>query len=148
MVGFFGLSEIHFAVRRADGQSDIVISPGSVTILVGPNNSGKSTALREIHQLYMGLPFDALQARVVRNIKMVEPESWATLLSTIAPWKIAPSRPPHRWDGGLVPRDPEARYLEFGTRGGVSVSILENDVLAQEGFPSGLDMNSYRHMVM
>lgn len=126
MVGFFNLSEIHFAAGATDGHNGTVIQPSSVTVVVGPSNSGKSTALREIQQLYMGLPPESLNGRVVRGVGVVEPKTWATLLSSIAPWRIVPSRPPHRWEGGLIPQDPDARLQIFGVRGGATVSLFEN----------------------
>lgn len=146
MVGFFNLSEIHFAAGTTDGHNGTVIQPSSVTVVVGPSNSGKSTALREIQQLYMGLPPESLNGRVVRGVGVAEPKTWATLLSSIAPWRIVPSRSPHRWEGGLIPQDPDARLQIFGVRGGATVSLLENAFLSQESYPS--DLSTYRQFLM
>lgn len=144
MVGFFGLSEIHFAARRADGQGNTVISPGSVTILVGPNNSGKSTALREIHQLYLDLPTRTERPQVVRQIVVPEPTNWTDLLGSISPWEITPVHIPYGRDAGMTPVIHDDTVLQYGLSGGHTVRIAKIALLSHDNFQAGLRSLSLR----
>jgi ABC-type proline/glycine betaine transport system ATPase subunit len=43
------VSELRFAVGPSNARPPLTVQPKNLTILVGPNNSGKSQTLREIN---------------------------------------------------------------------------------------------------
>jgi AAA domain len=57
------------SVTFSDGR-ELEVPETGVVVLVGPNNSGKSAALREIYRLLTGVPFQAHEPplRVVRAV--------------------------------------------------------------------------------
>jgi hypothetical protein len=71
-------------------------TPSPVTVLVGPNNSGKSLALREIDAWTRGS--DERRA-VIEEIDVLRPESRAEVESLIAPFVTSPN------EGEIAPPD-------------------------------------------
>lgn len=58
MKGTLRLSKLQFRAGAAPGETPLVLSPGTVTIFVGPNNAGKSLSLREIEAWCLGKDVD------------------------------------------------------------------------------------------
>lgn len=137
---FLTISEINFLAGESDGQPGTVVNPSPVTIFVGPNNSGKSTALREIQQLYAGSPTNHEDHKLVRSIELTEPADWDTLFGTMAPWRI---ESPHLFSqsnasvGSHTFNDSD---LVFGADSGNIVGISQSEIQAHEPyiFPSKL----------
>jgi energy-coupling factor transporter ATP-binding protein EcfA2 len=59
------LNEVQLEFGTSAGQRSLTFSPGSMTIFVGPNNSGKSLALREIHTLIVN---EQSQRRIISRL--------------------------------------------------------------------------------
>lgn len=71
MPGTLQIKHIKFRAGSRPGNPPLEIQPSKVLILVGPNNSGKSLALREIESWCLG---QNLQPRVVENVELDFPE--------------------------------------------------------------------------
>lgn len=95
MPGTLRLSKIKFRAGAGPGKPPLETSPGTVLILVGPNNSGKSLALREIENWCSGQ--DAIR-KVVDSLEVDFPDS-PTVAEELAR-KFESSPPPDR---GLTP---------------------------------------------
>ncbi len=80
MVGVLGITEIAFKVGSAPEKPPLVINPGTVLVFVGPNNSGKSVALKEIEAWCFG---QDVRMKVIDTVKVsfpVDPEEGENLL--------------------------------------------------------------------
>ena len=63
------VNEVRFAVGPAPGASPLVLKPSAMTVFVGPNNCGKSTALKEIAIPLIHPPYgDTERRNVVSSI--------------------------------------------------------------------------------
>lgn len=63
----------------------------SVTVFVGPNNSGKSTALREIEQICTGIK---RHRYIIKNASISNPETYEDAIQSISSF-IGPTPPNH-----------------------------------------------------
>ena len=72
MSGSLRITTLGFHAGRRPGDPGLEIKPGTVLIFVGPNNSGKSLALREIESWCVGQDTDR---KVVRLIELDFPDS-------------------------------------------------------------------------
>jgi hypothetical protein len=62
------LEHVTFAAGAVTGAAPLRVRPAPITILVGPNNCGKSLALREVEQLLTDQHFDRGGLLVVRDV--------------------------------------------------------------------------------
>jgi hypothetical protein len=69
---------VDLIIRSRDGGESRTITPGLVTLLLGPNNSGKSLALREIESLARGA--DPATTRLVAGLRLQPPDTATDLL--------------------------------------------------------------------
>ncbi len=67
-----GFSRIHFTAGPRVGATPLEISPSSLVLLVGPNNSGKSLALRELESWCEG---EEISGLVISELQITAPES-------------------------------------------------------------------------
>lgn len=76
------ITEVKLALQG--GSRTIGFGAGPITILVGPNNSGKTTLLREIHT-YLQNPSAQRQFRLLQAISLFEPsrETWFSRMQEI-----------------------------------------------------------------
>lgn len=81
------LSKIQFAGSRDSKLEGLSIEPGNITLLVGPNNSGKSQALREIESYCCE---NVTPSKVIKNIQLHYPESAAEINTLLNQYKIEP----------------------------------------------------------
>jgi len=86
-------SPYHYNFTRITFNDGTSISPGPLTVFVGPNNSGKSRALRDVASLTTGN--DAPQTVVVRDVEAHYPTSLRELRES---YDVDPCQEP----GGLV----------------------------------------------
>lgn len=108
-----GIKELTFA-SGPDGKTPLPISPASVMILVGPNNSGKSLALREV-EAFCSVPDP--KTLVISDVALVYPENFNEALKLINKFK---TKPP---EGTIIEND--QIYAHYYTPGsGSHQSIL------------------------
>ena len=101
-----GIEELTFT-RGPDGSTPLSVTPTPVVVLVGPNNSGKSLALREVEAFCsMSDP----KTRVVSDVKLTYPHSMDEVLELLAKFKTDP--PP----GEVIQKGD--MYLNYYTPGG------------------------------
>ncbi len=81
------LSKIQFAEGRDSEFEGLSIEPGNITLLVGPNNSGKSQALREIESYCCEYK---TPSKVIKNIQLHYPESVPAINTLLNQFKIEP----------------------------------------------------------
>ncbi len=79
------ISQIDFKAKAINTRADTTIKPSEITIFVGPNNSGKSLALREINAWLNG---DNIDTKVIKNIHLTFPkyqeiENWLVKLEAV-----------------------------------------------------------------
>jgi len=118
MAGSLRISQLTFRAGRAAGDEPLGIAPSNVVVLVGPNNSGKSLALREIEDWCFG------QNKVTKVVGAVEldfPDQPDSAIQLLKAFETDP--PPDRgpapdtlWIGQPIFREGEAaRYLAINT---------------------------------
>ena len=78
------ISQITFRAGSKPGSASLVVNPGNVTLLVGPNNSGKSRVLREIEGWVYG---DDSILKVVADIKIYPPKDAANAEALLSQFK-------------------------------------------------------------
>lgn len=77
------VDRITFRAGPTPNSAPLAISPGTVTVIVGPNNSGKSVALQEIHRLLADR--SSAERQLVQDAEFVVPEAGALeLLRAVA----------------------------------------------------------------
>ena len=81
-----GIEEMTFA-KGPGGSDPLSVKPTPVVILVGPNNSGKSLALREV-EAFCSTP--SPKTLVLSDIKLACPQSPEEALSLLAKFKTEP----------------------------------------------------------
>lgn len=118
-----GIDELTFA-RGPDGSTPLPIKPTSVVILVGPNNSGKSMALREVEAFCSTA---APETHVLSSAKIAYPESTDEALELLGKFRSEP--PPgtivqtgQMYVNYYTPGRPET------TSGTIDVQTLENTI--------------------
>jgi hypothetical protein len=103
MDGTLRITKIEFKAGSTSNQSPLIVTPKAVTILVGPNNSGKSLALMEI-ETRCKQPTEVIPEDIIKNIeidyidKLEEAEK---LLSTVSVQNRTPAEfriPDFRFD--------------------------------------------------
>ena len=75
--------------HASDGKQGppLEVATGSVTVLVGPNNSGKSETLREIESWCGGIDG---HSSVIKNIELSSPDTFDEFLDILEPFIISP----------------------------------------------------------
>src|SRR5690348_10463745 len=81
------LTKIKFYAGRTASATALDISPSTVVVLVGPNNSGKSLALRELENLCWG---QNTVRKVVEEIDVEFPASEEEAVDWVQPFKANP----------------------------------------------------------
>ena len=81
-----GIEQLTFA-SGPNGKSPLPVTPASVMILVGPNNSGKSLALREV-EAFCSVPDP--KTLVISDVKLIYPQSLNEALELINKFKTKP----------------------------------------------------------
>lgn len=81
-----GIEGLTFA-RGPDGSAPLSVKPTPVVILVGPNNSGKSLALREV-EAFCSTP--APETRVISDVRIAYPKSMEEALELLGKFKTEP----------------------------------------------------------
>jgi hypothetical protein len=99
------LSSIAFKFGTAQGQAPLVLqTPPSVTIFVGPNNSGKSQALREIGSFFFTGQSEGKIISSIAFTSFTEPEAQAELAAMIDEPRLGEMLPPDhvmiKWSRG------------------------------------------------
>lgn len=84
------ISKITFRAK-SDDNSNLEISPGNITILVGPNNSGKSLALREIERYCFG---ENVDKKIIKDIQINYPNDPDEAIDLLKKFKTSP--PPNQ----------------------------------------------------
>ena len=108
------LSALKFKAGREAGAHGLELEPTTVLILVGPNNSGKSLALREIESWCVGEDRDRL---VVEDVAASLPEDEALAVELLKRFKTTPpsgqqTSPGHLWIGQHTFRDGEVVHQQ------------------------------------
>ena len=85
MSELLNVKRLDFKAGGAPGTSPLTIHPSNITILVGPNNSGKSLALREIESWCMGENNDRL---LLANIEVEFPTDPVVAQKLLDPFKV------------------------------------------------------------
>lgn len=90
------LKSLTFRAGANPGDPSLVVTPGAVTVIVGPNNAGKSVALREIEDWCKGVE---VENRLLNAVDVDLPNTYEAALGYIEPFKTAPrlgeSGPPY-----------------------------------------------------
>jgi hypothetical protein len=95
------IDSIEFAAGRVPGGSAVTVAAGKMTVLVGPNNSGKSQALREI---YSSIRFADFRGSVVRLVRLAYlPDDLAE--AVITDFAQLTTRPPQLADRPVLFQD-------------------------------------------
>lgn len=81
-----GIEEMTFA-KGSDGSAPLSVKPTPVVVLVGPNNSGKSLALREVEAFCSTANPKTL---VLSDVKLAYPQSLEEALSLLEKFKTEP----------------------------------------------------------
>ena len=81
-----GIEEIIFA-KGPDGSAPLSVKPTPIVVLVGPNNSGKSLALREV-EAFCSTPNP--KTLVLSDVKLAYPQSLKEALSLLEKFKTGP----------------------------------------------------------
>ena len=89
MVESLKITRIGFHAGSAPGRPALDVETPNVTVLVGPNNSGKSQALREIEIWCQGQEPETV---VIDGIHLNLPDQYDDLLAMLEPHKTAPPR--------------------------------------------------------
>lgn len=76
--------QLVFQAGSAPGAPPLVVEPAHSIVLVGPNNAGKSTALREIEEWCWNL---TIAGKVVDRLEVDVPPSEQDLVATLTPFK-------------------------------------------------------------
>jgi len=87
MPGSLRITNLEFHAGRKPGHPGLAIAPGTVLIFVGPNNSGKSLALREIENWCVGHDTDR---KVVRLIEVDFPDSLHIAIELLKEFETSP----------------------------------------------------------
>lgn len=69
------LKTIHFKFGPHPGSAPIAVNPGPMTVLVGPNNAGKSLTLRELHEMVRRGKSRLDESRVVEGLEVRFPSA-------------------------------------------------------------------------
>ena len=88
------IHRMDFKAGSSHSTEPLVIHPGSVTIFVGPNNSGKRLALREMCSWLKGEPVDW---KVLEHINLTYPENPETISRLLDRFRTEPSAS-HEYD--------------------------------------------------
>lgn len=101
MAGTLKLTNIKFHAGAGPGKPPLETQPGTVVIFVGPNNSGKSLALREIENWCFGKDS---KRHLVDNINVDFPDNPADAESLMRQFQSTPppnnvEAPGHMWVG-------------------------------------------------
>ncbi len=83
----FTLKRLRFRAGANPQASPLDIRPGTVTILVGPNNSGKSAALREIEAWCRGVDTKRL---IIDEIEVPLPTTFSEVLDLLSRFQTTP----------------------------------------------------------
>jgi ABC-type multidrug transport system ATPase subunit len=113
------VSKIAFKVGSSIATGALSVSPGRVVAFVGPNNSGKSLALRELESLIRGSRGDF---KVLDEVSIEYPsdfEDFRALIETLDPLPMEGS------EEGYIVLDP-ASSSEPGGSTGISLSNMSN----------------------
>jgi ABC-type Mn2+/Zn2+ transport system ATPase subunit len=95
------ITEIVFRTGSSPSDQPLHLPVGNVTILVGPNNAGKSLALREIEfactRLHVaGLtPANAISPQVVLGVALDLPQAIEEVMDLMRPFKHPAEQPPY-----------------------------------------------------
>jgi len=81
------LKSLTFRAGANPGDPSLVVTSGTVTVIVGPNNAGKSVALREIEDWCKGVE---TENRVLNAVEVDLPKTYEAALEYIEPFKTAP----------------------------------------------------------
>lgn len=86
--GIMRIKKLVFAAGEDSGSKDnLVVEPPTVTILVGPNNAGKSQCIGEIHDWMRGAP---RKFKVLKEIDLSYPSSAAPLVGLLRQFQVEP----------------------------------------------------------
>ena len=122
------ISRIRLRASSSPKSEPLEIQVPTVTVLVGPNNSGKSQALREIEAWCHGLEPDFL---VVEKVELELPASFDDLLSILRTFKTEPpdnraSSPERFWIARPAIRTGEDQLYEEVDRGSLQQEYNNN----------------------
>lgn len=86
--GIMRIKKLAFAAGEDSGSKDnLVVEPPTVTILVGPNNAGKSQCIREIYDWMRGAP---CEFKVLKDINLSYPSNATPLVDLIRQFQVEP----------------------------------------------------------
>ncbi len=127
-----GIKELTFA-SGPDGKTPLSVTPASVVILVGPNNSGKSLALREV-EAFCSVPDP--KALVISDVTLVYPKNFNEALELINKFK---TKPP---EGTILQND--QIYANYYTPG---VSEPQQSLLHITSIKNGIKHNDKSYLI-
>lgn len=120
MAGNVRLTQLSFRAGARRDDPGLQVEVGSVVMLVGPNNSGKSLALREIRHWCSGQPNPSHDGLVIADAAADTPTDVAAAKSLLAPFGLPV---------GSISRNQMAfQILAFGDGQSRSVSFGERDL--------------------
>jgi hypothetical protein len=86
--GILKITKLEFvAGQTSDSKDNLITKPSTITILVGPNNSGKSQCISEIHNWLRGMPCDF---KVLKDIELRYPSGAEQLVALISQFQVEP----------------------------------------------------------
>lgn len=98
MASALTITSLEFVSGAAPDTSPLVVEPATVVVLVGPNNSGKSLALREIETWCLAQHIDQ---RVIRDVGIALPEGREEVTDLLQRFEV-PVPPGHSQAEGHV----------------------------------------------
>ncbi len=131
MSGTFRITNLRFTAGSRVGASPLSINPSGTTIVVGPNNAGKSRLLREIEWWCRG---EGRDLKVLSSMSVDFPSDAMTLERYIRRFEVQPTSAEHVSPDHIV-LQPLSFGEEFG-RPQFYIQGLENFVVQMQSNPS------------
>src|SRR5215207_10162507 len=106
MAGTLRLTHMNFYAGPSPGAEALEIEPSTVVVLIGPNNAGKSLALREIDLWSSGKDHER---KVVESVGVDFPTDFETAVDLLRPFLEIPTADQLTVDGHLTLQQPTFR---------------------------------------
>lgn len=137
MTDVLRIKSLKFRAGAREGQPGLQVDTPSVTLIVGPNNSGKSQALREIETWCLGTRAEPI---IIEEIELTLPETAEEARAMLVPFETDP--PPGQaqqvgqvWFGRPIIRSTEQEY---------KVQVTEDTL--RQWFDGRANDKLYRHL--